>query len=234
MLRKLVGGLGSFALIASMAACAEPSGAPSAETTTAISGPSSTTGSPTHPSTSSPRTPSPDVAPSPTSQTITSASTLSCASTPASDVIPGSLRGDWAHVDEGDGDSVSGGKCDPQTAPRGLITVEATGIRYFETFAKLESVEKSDAHGLTGQFSIRYADTLSDIGIELEGRNNGQTLITTDFTETTGLSHCATCAARSELMLSHIRGMLGRNPEALPISMQAGPIVQHELSKQGE
>lgn len=72
-------------------------------------------------------------------------------------------------------------QCDNATAAPGtFITIDVTSIQYFETVALLESVEKSDARSLLGQFSQQSGDVVLTTRIRLDSQNDGRTLITTD------------------------------------------------------
>ena len=95
--------------------------------------------------------------------------------------IPQSVQGNWARVDDADVNSVKAEQCDNATAaPGSFITIDATSIQYFETVSVLESVEKSDAKSLLGQFSQQNGDAVYTTRIRLDSQDDGRTLITTD------------------------------------------------------
>ena len=98
-------------------------------------------------------------------------------------MIPESLRGTWALVDDGV-ETVTAEQCEFPPAPPGtLITVDATSIQYFETTAELESVEQSDDTSIEADFTEQTGDTIATRGIRMDGQDDGQVLMTSDLDE---------------------------------------------------
>ena len=186
MIRKLLVGLGSVALVSFLAACGGPSddptstdsssmaAPPTSTETSAMSTPSNTTSTDlSHPP--SDIETSPAQSPSSTSNNTTNSS--------SNDMIPESLHGTWALVDDGV-ETVSAEQCESPMAPPGtVITVDATTIQFFETTAELKSVKQIDTTSLEADFREKVADNVFTRGIRLESQGDGQALVMTDLGE---------------------------------------------------
>lgn len=184
MFRKMIAAVGCVGLLSSMTACAGPSddSTPTTSSTVQSSSPETTEAVSPSPVVSTPSsvetTPSATAAPTPSPAPPTASESSDGAN---GGEIPQSVQGDWARVDDADVNSVKAEQCDNATAaPGSFITIDATSIQYFETVSVLESVEKSDANSLLGQFSQQNGDAVYTTRIRLDSQDDGRTLITTD------------------------------------------------------
>ena len=181
MFRKMIAAVGCVGLLSSMTACAGPSddSTPTTSSTVQSSSPETTEAVSPSPVVSTPSsvetTPSATAAPTPSPTASESSDGANGGE------IPQSVQGNWARVDDADVNSVKAEQCDNATAaPGSFITIDATSIQYFETISVLESVEKSDAQSLLGQFSQQNGDAVYTTRIRLDSQDDGRTLITTD------------------------------------------------------